>query len=77
MESRVDSSPAALEARRLRSALRKTKVSEGPVLMVVTPQEQAEIWAELTPRERERVTLLTSWPWSAPALASSRLCRAA
>lgn len=65
--------PAADEARRLRAALRKQK---GLVLMVVTPQERDAIWAELTAKERTRVKLLTSWPWSAPALASTRLVAA-
>lgn len=68
--------PAAREAARLRSGIRRLR--GGDVLrMVVTPAERDAIWAELTPAEQARVRLLTSWPWDQPALASARLAAAA
>jgi hypothetical protein len=68
-------SPPAREARRLRSALRK---QEGLVVMVCAHEREATaIRAELRPRERERVRLLTSWPWDTAALVSLTLCEAA
>lgn len=63
--------PAAVEAQRLRTVLRKQP--RGVILrMVVDPGEQAAIWAELSEAERVRVELLTAWPWAQPALASAR-----
>lgn len=67
---------AAEEARRLRSALRRAGPG-GQVTMVVTVQERAAIWAELSEREQARVRLLTGWPWAEPALASTSICKAA
>lgn len=63
--------PAAREARRLRSLLRKEQIA----VMVCAPHEVEDILAELRPRERERVRLLTSWPWDVQALASLAVCR--
>jgi hypothetical protein len=68
--------PAAREAARLRSGLARLRSGE-MLCMVCVPCERDAIWAELTPRERSRVKLLTSWPWDQPALASARLAAAA
>ncbi len=65
--------PAAREARRLRTAMRK---HGGVIVMVCSPAELESIRAELTPRELKRVRLLTSWPYTTAALASEKLAAA-
>ena len=67
---------AAREAARLRRGVARLRAGE-TLYMVVTPAERDAIHAELTPKERTRVQLLTSWPWDQPALVSEQLAAAA
>lgn len=67
---------AAREAARLRRGVARLRAGE-TLYMVVTPAERDAIYAELSPKERGRIQLLTSWPWDQPALVSERLAAAA